>query len=131
MANIKKLSDEEFEYYIVNKELEKYGVTVDDIKKLPRMPEDRSFADDSVIYWENWFQKYSFDSFEEFIAWKEYYFERYKDWKPKRMWRRSDVERHFNWHNMQIGLTYNYDFDEHMKRDKEIDMFKKVFGKNK
>ena len=130
MAFTKKLTDEEFIRNIINKQLEPYKLTYDDLKNLPHKP-NNSDKDDKTVYYEDWFQKCEFKSFDEFISWKKYYYEQYKLWQPKRKWRRHDVERCFDWHNLSFGLKYGYDFDEHRKKNDEIDMFKIVFDKEK
>ena len=88
-------------------------------------------ADPNTEYQDDWFRRYTFDDFEEFNAWREYFYGRYKDWQPQRNWRKILVDREFDWFNLMWGLATNYDFDEHMKLKGEDDMFARVFGKGK
>jgi hypothetical protein len=131
MAYIKKISGNQFSKDVINFMLKKYNVTYDDIKNLPNRPDDVSIGDDSVAYSDNWFRFYVFDNFEEYIAYKEYFYVHYKEYAPKRNWKRRHVDDTFNGFDMMYGLKVNYDFDEHWNRIKEIDMYTKVFGKNK
>ena len=57
-----KLSSDDLVHLLLNKQLEKYGVTITDILKLP----------DNKIDGVYWYQYYTFDSEEEFNEWKEF-----------------------------------------------------------
>lgn len=81
---------------LINKELEKYSVTVDDIKR-----------DGCIINGKDWYQYYTFDSEEEFLSWKNFCIEFLTTRvSPKRS--RECAEEEFMWINLQYGLKYNY-----------------------
>lgn len=73
---------------LINKELEKYNITVNDIK------EDK-----------DWFEKYTFDSFEEYNNWRDYCIEtirkRCKISKKK-------AEKEFIMFSLCYGLKNNF-----------------------
>lgn len=128
MGYVKKISGEEFSIDVINFMLKKYNITYDDIKNLPDRPDDVERVDNSVPYKDNWFQYYTFDTFEEYIAYKEYFYERYKDYAPRRRWTRRIVEDTFNGFDFMYGLMIKYDFEDHWTLTKEIDIYTKVFG---
>lgn len=128
MAYRKKISDHEFLRDVISFELKKFGIDYDYLMSLPEWPEDRSMIDPDVEYRNDWYQRYCFDTFDEFLAWKVYFFEHWKDHAPARCWKRSIVEREFEWCNLMYGLKTNYDFDLHLRRKEEIDVYNKVYG---
>lgn len=74
---------------LVNKELEKYNVTVEDIK------EDKG-----------WFDKYTFDSKEEYNNWRDYCIEAIK--KHYKISKKR-AEREFAMFSLCYGLRMNYE----------------------
>jgi hypothetical protein len=131
MAYVKKITGKEFSLDVVNFMLKKYNITHEDIRNLPNRPDDKDEWRDDVPYQENWFQFYTFDSLEEYNSYMEYFFERYKDYAPKRKWRKYDVVAMFRSFDLMYGLKINYDFEIHCQQKNEDAMYKKVFGKQK
>lgn len=131
MAYVKKLTAKEFSLDVINFMLKKYNVTHDDIRNFPNRPENRDEWRDDIPYQENWFQFYTFDNFDEYIAYMEYFFERYKDYAPKYKWRKRDVVDMFRGFDLMYGLKLNYDFDMHLQLKDEDAIYEKVFGKRK
>lgn len=131
MAKYKKISEKQFVKDVIDFELKKYGIGYDYVTSLPKRPLNDDEADPNTEYQDDWFRRYAFDSFEEFNAWREYFYERYKDWQPQRNWRKILVDREFEWFNLMWGLATNYDFDEHMNSKAKDDMFARVFRKKK
>lgn len=127
----KKISGNEFIKDVIDFELKKFGIGYDYLMSLPEMPLDESKIDPNVEYRDRWFQRYCFDSFEEFLEWKIYFFEHFKDYAPKRDWKRKRVEDSFGWMNLMYGLKTNYDFDLHMKKCDDVDVYDMVYGKNR
>lgn len=74
---------------LINKELEKYNVTVEDIK------EDK-----------DWFSKYTFDSKEEYNNWRDYCIETIK--KHYKISKKR-AEREFAMFSLCYGLRMNYE----------------------
>lgn len=131
MGYVKKLTGKEFSLDVVNFMLKKYNVTHEDIRNLPNRSDDKEDWRDDIPYQETWFQFYTFDSFDEYNAYMEYFFERYKDYAPKRKWRKRDVVTEFRSFDLMYGLKLNYDFDVHRQLKDEDAMYEKVFGKRK
>lgn len=96
---VKKLTDIEFVKLIVDKELE--------IVNAPVRYNDL-IADKEGIY-KHWYQDFAFDDIKQYIEWKEFYYDHFYDWKPKRI---KDIDRHFSWFALQYGLKYNFSYDE-------------------
>lgn len=103
MAYKKKITGEQFIEDIINFELKPYGVNYDYVNS-----EYNTDVNDGVH--ENWYNKYVFHNYSEFFEWKKYFFEHYKDWRPMRDWRRTVVEREFNFCNFMWGLSYDFDW---------------------
>ena len=129
MAYVKKLTGEEFSYAVVDFMLKKYNIDHNYIKNLPTKPSNPDDIDPNTEYQDGWYQRYTFDSFEEYLAYKEFFYEKYKEFKPKHRWRKRDVEEYFHSFDLMYGLKWNYDYDEHRKRIDENDTYSKIFGK--
>lgn len=84
---LKNMKNEIFED-LINKELEKYNITVNDIK------EDK-----------DWFEKYTFDSFEEYNNWRDYCIETIR--KRCKMSKRK-AEKEFIMFSLCYGLKNNF-----------------------
>lgn len=81
---------------LINKELEKYNVTVDDIK-----------CQEGVIDGKNWFQYYTFDNEEEFLSWKNFCIN-FLTTKVSPKLTKKSAEKEFMWFNLMYGLKVNY-----------------------
>ena len=82
MAYVKKLTGEEFSYAVVDFMLKKYNIDHNYIKNLPTKPSNPDDIDPNTEYQDGWYQRYTFDSFEEYLAYKEFFYEKYKEFKP-------------------------------------------------
>lgn len=135
MAYVKKLTAKEFTKDIVDFMLKKYGIGYDYIISLPKTPDNSEEIDPDMEYQEGWFQRYTFDSYDEYMAYKEYFFSHWKDYAPIRDWRLSEIEREFAAFNLMYGLKTNYEidnntyFDEDWKNNKVV--YEKFYGKKK
>lgn len=106
----------------INKELEPYGVTYDDVIiggnnevcyyytrelktylfgliKIPFLKEQSK----------PWYQFYTFESEQEFNAWKEFCINLFR--KELKM-SKAKAEREFGWFNLSYGLKQNYELDK-------------------
>lgn len=81
---------------LINKELEKYNVTVDDIE-----------CQGDVIDGKNWFQYYTFDNEEEFLSWKNFCID-FLTTKVSPKISNCRAKEEFMWFNLQYGLKTNY-----------------------
>lgn len=99
MAGTKKLrvNDPRLGDTLVNKALEKYGVTVDDIKKLP----------DQSINGIPWYQYYTFDSKEEYETWKEWC-RVFLSTQVTPKFTKRDFEMAWSSFDLAVGLKQNY-----------------------
>ena len=131
MSYRKKISDKEFVRDVIDFELKKYGIDYDYVNNLPKKPTDGTEIDPSVEYQDSWYSRYTFDSIDEFRAFRKYFYEHCKDWLPKHMWKKDLIYREFEWFNLQFGLAtkYEYEFKDYQKIADEI--WKEVFGKKK
>jgi hypothetical protein len=94
---VKKLTDTEFVKMIVDKELEIVGAPIrynDLINNKDKYP--------------HWFQDYFFNV-EQYIEWKQFFYDHFYDWKPKRI---KDIDKHFSWFALQYGLKYDFSYEE-------------------
>lgn len=100
---VKKLTDEEFVELIIDKELEiaNADIRFKDIKKMSS-DEQNEFR---------FYQRYTFKTLEEFDEWKQFFYNHYYDWQPKNV-SKSQIERDFQWFNLQWGLKYDFPIDE-------------------
>ena len=130
MAYVKKITAEQFVKDVIDFELKPYGINYEYILKLPKMPKDRENADPNIEYQDGWVSRYKFNTFEEFNAFRQYFYEHWKDLAPKRKWTRDTIYREFEWFNLMYGLATDYDFDEHLYKKKADDIYKRVFGKS-
>lgn len=106
---VKKLTDNEFIELIVDKELEIAGADVryKDIIKMSK-EEQEEFR---------FFEKYSFKTPEQFIEWKNFFFEHIYDWLPKRT-SLNQIKKEFAWFNLSWGLVFDFDYKELEKFEK-------------
>ena len=132
MAYVKKLTDKEFVKKVIDFALKPYGIGYDYIINLPKKPKDQDEIDPNIEYQEEWYLRYTFKNIDEHRAWREYFYETYKDWQPKYRWKKFYVEREFEWFNLQWGLKTDYDYTHQQYQEIMEETYKKVFGsKNK
>ena len=129
MAYVKKITGEEFSYAVVDFMLKKYNIDHNYIKNLPQKPTNPDDINPNVEYQDGWYQRYTFDSFDEYLAYKEFFYEKYKEFKPKKRWRKRDVEEYFHSFDLMYGLKWNYSYEEHRKLVEQNDTYSKIFGK--
>ena len=58
-----------------------------------------------------WYTEYEFATKEQFLEWREYFYNHFYDWQPKRV-NAKQREDEFRWFNMQYGLKYGFDYHE-------------------
>lgn len=100
MANVKKLTDDEFVELIIDKELEiaNADIRAKDIKALSKEEQDKL----------KWWEKYEFKTVEEFLEWRNFFYDHFYDWQPKRVGK-YDMKREFSWFNLCWGLQCTFD----------------------
>ena len=128
MAYIKKITADQFIRDVIDFELKPYGINFEYILNLPKEPKNKDEIDPNVEYQDEWFSRYKFHSFDEFNAFRQYFYEHWKDYAAQRYWKKDILYREFEWFNLQYGLATDCDFDEHMYKKNADDMFKKVYG---
>lgn len=86
-------------FYLVNKELEKYNTTVQEIK-----------ANDEfhLVNGVSWYIHYTFDSEEEFNAWKQFCINVLTTQVTPKV-SLKEAEKEFAWLNLMYGLKLNYE----------------------
>ena len=101
MAYVKKISDDQFYLDVVNKELEIAGG-----------PQFDSW--DELCHWsklnKDWFCIWAFDSKEQFLEFKEYYYNHFYDWKPKRYTKR-ERNQWFSMFMFNYGLKTDFEYE--------------------
>ena len=128
MPYIKKITIDQFIRDVIDFELKPYGINFEYILNLQKEQKNKDEIDQNVEYQEKWFSRYKFHSFDEFNAFRQYFYEHWKDYAAQRYWKKDILYREFEWFNLQYGLATNYDFKEHLYKKNEDDMFKKVYG---
>ena len=101
MAYVKKLTDEEFLEMVIDKELEIGGAPFRYKDIMAKPIEERKT-------W-RWFQEYMFDTLEQFLEWRQFFYDHFYDWQPKSV-SKARMKREFQWWNLQWGLKYNFDY---------------------
>ena len=131
MAYSKKISDEQFVKDNIDFMLKPYGIGYDYINNLPKKPKDKNEVDPNVEYQDDWYMRYKFHSIDEHRAWRKYFYEHWKDWKPQRCWRKYDVYRTFEWFNLQWGLATDYEYENSDYQRIADEVYDEVFGSKK
>ena len=98
--NKKKLTDEEFVELVINKELEIAGADIryKDIIALPKEKQEEL----------RFFEKYAFKTPEQYIEWRDFFYEQFYNWQPKRI-SKNRMKQEFGWFNLTWGLTCDFD----------------------
>lgn len=99
----KKISDEEFLFDVINKGFEIAGA-----------PTHWNSFDELVEYSKDhkrWYIEAVFTSVEQYNQWKEYFYNHFYDWKPKRYSKR-DIKREFSWISLQYGPKFEFDIKD-------------------
>jgi len=101
MGRVKKLTDEEFVELIINKELEIAGADIryKDIVALPKEEQEQL----------KWYDKYSFKTVDEYLEWRNFFYEQFYNWQPKSV-SKSVMKKEFAWFGLQWGLHYDFDY---------------------
>ena len=98
----------------INKQLEPYGITVEDVRKNPYVKRFKlqfktilfGFLKYPTFYEKvNWFQYYTFKSKEQFEDWKTFCI---LEMISKLKMSKEKAEHEFNWLNLQYGLKQDY-----------------------
>lgn len=97
-ATKKKISTTEFVKLMVDKELEIAGALI-------RYDDLIANKDD----FPHWYQDWCFDRVEQYLEWKQFYYDHFYDHYPKRV---KDISNYFSWFALQYGLRYNFDYKE-------------------
>ena len=127
---VKKITGDQFVRDVIDFELKPYGINFEYLKNLPQKPRNEEELNPNVEYQDNWYSRYKFRTFDEFNAFRRYFYEHWKDYAPQRHWKRDILYREFEWFNLQYGLETDYDFNEHLEKKLASDMFKEVYGKS-
>lgn len=88
----------------INKKLEPYGITYDDVKKGTRVEftDLYKYTEEEVP----WYQQYTFNSKEEYESWREFCINLFR--KELKM-SKAKAEKEFNWFDLNYGLKQNYE----------------------
>lgn len=100
--NKTKYSIQELLTLMINKQLEKYKLTIEDVEGI-----------------ENWFLKYTFDTHEEYLEWKKYCINLLLK-KSKVRFNKTNAEKEFNWIDLMYGLKQAYNTIERTKTEVNI-----------
>ena len=109
--NVKKLTDTEFVELIINKELELAGADV-------RFKDLQAMTDEQQKEYE-FFDKFSFKTLEDFLEWRQFFFDHFYDWQPKRT-PKSAMKREFAWWNLQWGLRCDFPYEQIREHDNAL-----------
>lgn len=131
MAYVKKISYDQFAKDMIDFELKPYGVDSNYIFSLPKKPTNKEDIDPNVEYIDMWYCRYTFRCFDEFNKFRQYFYEHWKDYAPKRKWKKEIIYEAFERFNLFYGLATDYDFNEHMIKKNADDMFIKVYVNNR
>lgn len=127
MAYVKKITKDQFIRDVIDFELKPYGINFEYILNLPKKPKNKDEIDPNIEYQDNWFSRYQFKTFDEFNAFRKYFYEHWKDCATKINWKKDILHREFEWFNFHYGLSIGYDLAEHLYKKNEDDMYEKVF----
>ena len=127
MAYVKKITTDQFIRDVIDFELKPYGINFEYILNLPKEPKNKDEIDPNIEYQDKWFSRYKFKTFDEFNAFRKYFYEHWKDYSPKRKWTKDILYRSFEWFNLQYSLATGYDLAEHLYKKNADDMYEKVF----
>ena len=131
MAYVKKITAEQLIRDVIDFELKTNGIDYEYILNLPTQPKNKNEINPDIEYQDGWYSRYKFNNFDEFNAFRQYFYEHWKDYASKRLWTKDIISREFEWFNLQFGLATGYDFDDHMYKKNADDMYKKVYKSNK
>ena len=127
MAYVKKITTDQFIRDVIDFELKPDGINFEYILNLPKEPKNKDEIDPNIEYQDNWFSRYQFKTFDEFNAFRKYFYEHWKDCATKINWKKDILYREFEWFNFNYGLSIGYDLAEQLYKKKADDMYKKVF----
>ena len=107
----KKLTDKEFVELIIDKELEIAGADVrfKDLKSMTKEQEEEY----------KFFNRFSFNNLEEFLEWRQFFYDHFYEWQPKRV-NKKEMEREFSWFNLQWGLKLNFPYNQIIEHDNKL-----------
>ena len=127
MAYVKKITTDQFIRDVIDFELKPYGINFEYILNLPKEPKNKDEIDPNIEYQDKWFSRYKFKTFDEFNAFRKYFYEHWKDCATKINWKKDILYREFEWFNLNYGLSIGYDLAGHLYKKNADDMYKKVF----
>lgn len=106
MSKNKKISQEEFIKLVINKELEiaNANITYDDIINDAKKPLEEQTL-------KHWYTDNSFKTVEQYLEWKQFFFNHFSDWQPKRNSTKTKIAKEFSWFNLLYGLKYDFDYN--------------------
>jgi len=99
---------------LLNKQLEKYNVTIDD---LPKLKEDGVFGE------KEWFEYYKFTTEREYQNWANYCVKVLTENTYPRL-NKKEAIRQFQWLNMGFGLKQDYKLNNEDNVEKKSDIIK-------
>ena len=107
----KKLTDKEFVELIIDKELEIAGADVR-FKDLDAMTHEEQEKYE-------FFTRFSFKTLEDFLEWRQFFYDHFYDWQPKRT-SKEMMRREFAWFNLQWGLTLDFPYEQIREHDNAL-----------
>ena len=108
---VKKLTDKEFLELVIDKELEIAGADIR-FKDLDAMTKEQQEEYE-------FFSRFSFNTLEEFLEWRQFFYDHFYDWQPKRVNKKA-MEREFAWFNLQWGLKLDFPYEQIREHDNAL-----------
>lgn len=105
MFYVKKISDAQFLFDIIQKELDIVGsgLKFNDLDEFTEWTKEPGH--------ENWYIDYEFANKEQYYEWKQYFYDHFYDWQPKRI-NKKQLDDEFAWCDLCYGLKCDFDFKE-------------------
>ena len=108
---VKKLTDKKFLELVIDKELEIAGADVR-FKDLEAMTKEQQEE-------YKFFNRFSFNTSEEFLEWRQFFYDHFYDWQPKYV-NKKTMEREFAWFNLQWGLKSDFPYEQIIEYDNAL-----------
>ena len=65
------------------------------------------------------FSRFSFNTSEEFLEWRQFFYDHFYDWQPKCVNKKA-MEREFAWFNLQWGLKSDFTYEQIIDHDNAL-----------
>lgn len=102
MSRVKKISTKQFTLDVINKARELAGASIFD-----SMDVLKTYAE----LHPQWFEEISFTSVDQYNAWRDYFYNHFYDWQPKRI-SKILMKKEFDSFSLNYGPRYKFDYKE-------------------